>query len=238
MQTISSPTLSRRSRTRRGTALVIWLALSALLVLAAFYGQSREDSGNEEALYDPAFAVNGLVLYGILIAVALGLARFFRRPWDAVGFRPFARRWVWIGFAVVVATSVIAYALEPFLHGGEEQGFAPDRWEPEHATSFLLNSAVVVLLGPFAEELFFRGLGVRVLAVWGAAAAIVVSAVVFGLVHGVPGALPPLVFFGLGLAWIRVRSASVWPGFIAHAGYNALGLLLLVLSWSVDASTA
>ena len=61
----------------------------------------------------------------------------------------------------------------------------------------------------------------------------VVSAVVFGLVRGIVGALPPLIIFGLGLGWIRLRSASVWPGCIL-AGYNALGILLLVVAWALD----
>jgi membrane protease YdiL (CAAX protease family) len=234
MQTTSSPTSSRRSRARRASALALWLALSAVLVLAAFYGQASEETSDDEALYDPSLAVNGLFLYGLMIGLSVAIARLFRRPYSALGFRRFRLRWVWIGFGVVFATLVLARILEPFLHGGAEQGFAPDRWQPEHATAFAVNSAVVILLGPFAEEVFFRGLGVRVLALWGAAAAVIGSAVVFGLVHGIFGALPPLVFFGLGLAWIRLRSASVWPGFIAHAGYNALGILLLVVAWALD----
>jgi membrane protease YdiL (CAAX protease family) len=237
MQTTSSPTSSRRSTRRRATALALWLALSGLLVAAAFYGQSQEDSP-EDALYDPSLAINGLILYGLLVAISLAIARLFPRPLDAVGFRRFAFRWVWIGFAVVVATLIVARIAEPFLHGGEDQGFAPDRWEPEHAAAFAVNSAVVILVGPFAEELFFRGLGVRVVAIWGATAAIVVTAVIFGLVHGVIGALPPLIFFGLGLAWVRVRSASVWPSFVAHAGYNGLGILLLALAWALDIPTS
>jgi membrane protease YdiL (CAAX protease family) len=237
MQTTSSPTSRRPSPARRAAALAIWLALSALLVATAFYGQSREDTP-EDALYDPSLAVNGLFLYGILIAASLAIARFFPHPLAAVGFRRFALRWVWIGFAVVIATIVVARIAEPFLHGGEEQGFAPDRWEPEHAAAFAVNSAVVILLGPFAEELFFRGLGVRVVAVWGTLAAIVVTAVIFGLVHGLLGALPPLVFFGLGLAWIRVRAGSVWPSFVTHATYNGLGILLLALAWALDLPTS
>ena len=94
------------------------------------------------------------------------------------------------------------------------------------------------LLGPFAEELFFRGLGVRVLMLYGGLVAILVTGVIFGLVHGMLGALPPLVLFGIGLAWVRLRSASVWPAFIGHAAYNGLGVLVLVISWTVELLTA
>ena len=50
----------------------------------------------------------------------------------------------------------------------------------------------------------------------------------FGFAHGLLVALPPLIVFGLGLAWVRVRSDSVWPGFIAHAAYNAIGIAISV----------
>ena len=110
MQTTSSPTSSRRSRARRATALAIWLALSALLVLAAFYGQASEDTGDDEALYDP----------GLRGQRALPLRHPDRRlrsrspasfPVPArLGFRRFRPRWVWIGFGVVVATLVLAHA--------------------------------------------------------------------------------------------------------------------------------
>ncbi|MET1008930.1 MAG: CPBP family intramembrane glutamic endopeptidase, partial [Gaiellaceae bacterium] len=136
----------------------------------------------------------------------------------------------------VILTTVVAIAVEPFLHGGEDQGLAADRWEPEHAGVFAVNVAVLVLLGPFAEELFFRGLGVRALMLYGGLVSILVTGVMFGLVHGILGALPPLALFGIGLAWVRLRSASLWPAFIGHAAYNGLGVLVLVISWAVETS--
>ncbi|MGH3022826.1 MAG: lysostaphin resistance A-like protein [Gaiellaceae bacterium] len=230
---MSSPISSRPSRRPSPLPVAIWLAISALLILIAFWAQGQ-DTSTEDVLYDVDLAVNGAIFYGIMILASLLIARSYRRPINALGFRRFRRRWVWISFGIVVATIVIARVLEPILHGGREQGLAPEEWQPEHAAAFGLNAAVVVLLGPFAEELFFRGLGVRALAVFGGIAAILISGVIFGLVHGILGALPPLVFFGVGLAWVRLRSASVWPSFIAHASYNGLGILLLVLAWATD----
>jgi membrane protease YdiL (CAAX protease family) len=84
--------------------------------------------------------------------------------------------------------------------------------------------------------LFFRGLGVRALMIYGGLVAVLVTGVIFGLVHGVLGAIPPLVLFGIALAWVRLRSASIWPVFIGHAAYNGLGVLALVLAWSVETS--
>ena len=233
MPTTSSPTSSRRSRTHSWTAAAIWLGVCAFLVASAFYLASLESEDDSEALYDPDLAVAGLIQYAILVLIAIAIARRFPRPINALGLRRFRARWVWISFVVVAATLAVGIALEPILHGGEDQGLAPDNWEPDHATAFIVNAAMIVLVAPFVEELFFRGIGVRALTVFGSLAAILLSGVIFGAVHGILGALPPLALFGIGLAWIRVRSASIWPGFIAHATYNGIGMLFLILSWAI-----
>jgi hypothetical protein len=233
MPTTSSPTSSRRSRTHNGKAAAIWLGVCGFLIASAFYlaGLETEDEG--EVLYDGGLAVAGAIQYAIIVLIAVGIARLFPNPMNALGLRRFHTRWVWISLVVVLATLAVGIALEPILHGGEEQGLAPDEWQPEHATAFVVNSAMIVLVAPFVEELFFRGIGVRALTVFGTMTAIVLSGIVFGAVHGVLGALPPLALFGIGLAWIRVRSGSIWPGFIAHAAYNGIGVAFLVLSWAV-----
>ncbi|HSK16621.1 MAG TPA: CPBP family intramembrane glutamic endopeptidase [Gaiellaceae bacterium] len=238
MQTTSSPTSTGRSHRPRTGPLVAWLGVSGLLTALAFASRAAEAEPSPDLLYRPSFVVGGIVQYGIILLVALGIARMYPRPLRALGFRRFRWRWVWISFAVVLGAVVVAASLEPLLGGGEKQGLAPDRWQPDDAVVFALSCVLLVLAGPFAEEVFFRGLGVRALAPFGGLTAIVVTGLVFGLVHGIPEALPPLVLFGLGLGWVRLRSASVWPPFIAHAAYNGLGVLLLVLSWVADAPTA
>lgn len=230
----SSPASGRRSRaSRRRWALAIWLGLTGLLVIGAFYGQG-EGGAPEDALYDPDLLAGGLLFYGFVVAVTVGTAFLYRRPWRALGFRRFRPRWLWPTFGVVVGTVILSVALEPILHAGERQGFAPEEWQPEHAGVFVANALVTSLLAPFAEELFFRGLGIRALAVLGIVPAMVVTAVAFGLVHGLLVALPTLVSFALGLAWLRVRTCSIWPCVIAHAAYNGTGIGLLVLSWVLD----
>jgi membrane protease YdiL (CAAX protease family) len=56
--------------------------------------------------------------------------------------------------------------------------------------------------------------------------AIVGTGVIFGLAHGLVLALPILVGFGIGLAWLRSRSESVYPGMVLHGLFNAASLAL------------
>ena len=87
---------------------------------------------------------------------------------------------------------------------------------------------IVVLFVPVVEELLFRGLGFSLLAPYGAAVAIVVTGVLFALGHGVVFGLPIFVFMGLGLAFIRYRTDSVYPTILMHACFNALALVIAV----------
>ena len=96
---------------------------------------------------------------------------------------------------------------------------------------------LVVSLGPLVEELLFRGVLLSALMQrWGSAAAIVISSLVFALAH-LPGldwqvfALPDLILLALALAWLRLRSGSIWPSVVGHGANN----LLAVAAWFVVA---
>jgi uncharacterized protein len=116
------------------------------------------------------------------------------------------------------------------LHAGREQGLEPEQWRSDRAAPFVLNAVVVSTLVPFAEELFFRGLGVRVLAIFGSVVAVVGTALIFALAHGILVAIPALGFFALLLGWLRVRTDSVWPCVVAHGLYNSVGVLAFFVS--------
>jgi hypothetical protein len=235
MQTISSPTSGGRSPRRafrRGVWLAAagWLLVAGLQILAAFGLQSSSDKPSGEPLYSYDLAVGGLIVYGFLLVLTFGLASALPPFPSALGFRRFAPRWIGIAFGVSLAAIVVSAALEPILHAGEEQGLTPDVWRPDRLGALVLNCVVIVTVVPFTEELFFRGLGVSVLRPFGATVAIVGTGLVFALAHGIWAAVPPLLFFAVGLAWVRLRSESVWPGIIAHATYNAIGIAAAIAS--------
>jgi membrane protease YdiL (CAAX protease family) len=219
-----------RSGAAPTAALVGWLVLVGVEVALAFASQSSDNSAGGTVLYSWSFTASSVVIYSSLIALTFWIGSAYRSPSRALGLVRFEWRWLGWCAAVVVATVVVGRLLEPLLHAGEKQGFAPDRWEPEHATAFAVNAAIAVTLVPFAEELFFRGAGVRVLSMFGSAVAIGGTALAFSLAHGILAALPVLLVLAGGLAWVRLRSGSVLPTMIAHGAYNGVAVLVLYVS--------
>lgn len=95
----------------------------------------------------------------------------------------------------------------------------------------VLLALLVVCVAPLVEELVFRGvllsgLASRMRVGW----AIVASAIIFGCVH-LPDfkfawyPVPALVLLGLALAWLRVRTRSLWPSITLHATNNFMAVL-------------
>ena len=59
-------------------------------------------------------------------------------------------------------------------------------------------------------------------------AAIVVTALAFGLAHGLFAALPVLAIFGAILAWLRFKTDSLYPSVILHGVFNGAALIAAV----------
>jgi membrane protease YdiL (CAAX protease family) len=215
---------------RLGTnRLVAWTTIVGILAALGYAGRFAGGKPPKEPLYRwDNFAgglVQFLVLLGLMVLVAVGLSK---REVFALRVPSSWRLAAKIAAGAVVAIAVVSAVLDPLLQPGKEQDLAPHGWEPRHAAAFAANFVVVALLAPFVEELTFRGLGFTLLARFGRWPAIVLVGLAFGLAHGLVKALPPLVVFGMCLAYLRSRTASVYPGMILHAGYNSLILLFAV----------
>jgi membrane protease YdiL (CAAX protease family) len=205
-----------------------WLALVAALA-ALNYG-SRASSGKppKNELYQWSTAVSGAILLALVLSIVLYLARSDERNLLAVRRPESWTRALGLAVLVLLGIAVLSGILDPLLHPGQEQGLTPTEWIPSRAPQFVANFVVVALLAPIVEELTFRGLGFSALRPFGRWVAIVGVGVAFGLAHGLVEALPILVAFGAGLAWLRDETGSVYPGILLHAAFNAVSLILSV----------
>jgi membrane protease YdiL (CAAX protease family) len=91
--------------------------------------------------------------------------------------------------------------------------------------------ALAVLVIPFFEELFFRGLIQTTLMRLGRPwLAILISALVFGFAHsGVPQTVPTIFVLGLALGFVFYRTRSLAASFALHALFNLFNLALAIL---------
>jgi membrane protease YdiL (CAAX protease family) len=173
-----------------------------------------------------------------LICAAGAVVTWVVRRWAAktldggaggLGFTPPSGRYVAIGTALGILAPLLGGLLTQFLAGDHDVSqTVTDIADRAHVSMRIALLPVVILVGPLVEELLFRGALLSVLRTrLGDGWAIAVSAIVFGAVH-LPDldwlwyAVPNLILVGVFCAWLRVRSGSIWPGFVAHAANNAL----------------
>lgn len=214
----------------RGGKLSGWLGLVAALAALNYASRLLGGKPDRNALYHYDLAIGGLFLYAIMLSVVVWIARGL--PRQTLGLRGPASwpRALGLTLGVLVAILIVEQALEPLLHAGREQGLEPTRWQPDHADAFAFNAVVVALVGPFTEELTFRGLGFGLLARFGPVLAVAGTALAFAAAHGLIAGLVPLFVFGLGVGMLRLRTGSVYPGMLLHACFNGAVLALAAAS--------
>jgi membrane protease YdiL (CAAX protease family) len=220
------------ARPRGYTRLIVWLGVVGAFSTLAYVGRyagSGAGADNDDLLYEWQTFVDGLVQYVFMLAIVLGIAAGGPARELLALHRP--RSWpvaIGLAFLVLIGTFVVTAVLQPIGNPGEEQGLLPDGWDASRAAPFVANAVLIAGFGPVVEELMFRGLGYSLLRPFGAPVAIVVVGVLFGTMHGLLIALPILSAFGIGLAWLRHRTESVYPGILLHAVFNAIALVAAV----------
>jgi len=204
----------------------LWVVLFAALN----YSQRGERTSGDVVYKFSTFA-NGTVFYALWLGVVLLIAI---NRYDLLALRA-PRSWTRaLGIAGAAAVAIVAcefvVSLLPLpVNPGKEQGLTPTHWEPGHAGAFAANLVLFAVIGPFVEELMFRGLGQSLLRFLGRAPSILLVGIAFGLDHGLIEGLLVLIPFGIALAWVRDRTDSVWPGMLVHGLFNGGSLALAVL---------
>jgi len=99
----------------------------------------------------------------------------------------------------------------------------------------ILGILIVVFIGPVLEELLFRGtfipLFLRNMEPW---KAILLSALIFGIIHGNPVQVINAFFIGLLLGWLYYKTASLIPVILIHILNNGFSMFLMKYFADVD----
>jgi membrane protease YdiL (CAAX protease family) len=211
-------------------ALVVWLFLQVLVAGVAFLaGVGPDDLWPATIL----LAITPLLLIGLTVAwVRL---RDERGPRALLGWRPPATGDAVAGLvAGIVGSVLITFVLGAGLRlllrqfGIEMPPVQESLRVFATGPTAPLAVVVIVVIAPVAEELFFRGMLFP--ALWdrfGLWPGIVGSGLVFGAVHAEPFVIAITAVLGMFLAWIyKLRGTLVVP-IVAHAVFNALGVVLI-----------
>jgi membrane protease YdiL (CAAX protease family) len=195
------------------------------------------------------FSASYVAIMGTLLfsdAAMLGLTYWL--AWRRVA-RPFAFYLPAVSPQTMALAAASGAALSLLLNGGNQLlqnaglvNFTDTALErmlvPHGVFQFALSALAVSLVAPLAEEFIFRGLLMRWLMPFArATGAVLVSGLIFGLVHGQylqhPGVQGWLLTAELGLAGVvlgawAARTGSLRTSFATHAAFNLTATLLSV----------
>jgi membrane protease YdiL (CAAX protease family) len=167
------------------------------------------------------------------IPLEQGLGLETRRGWPelAAGFGGYA-----MAFPLVVTASALTLLLFDFA--GWEMTLQPavlDLKQISHPMEWLMIFLLVVVVGPFCEEVMFRG----VLFPWlahriGIPGGLLLHSAVFAAVHGHAGTLIPLFVLSIFLGLLFMARRNLMAAFWMHAVFNAVSLMNMMMQSGVN----
>lgn len=148
-------------------------------------------------------------------------------------------RWWWLALAIPLLYAAMAFLTLLIALILVRAGYTPhgnpllrllqtgEALTPLSAVSLF---AGIVLIVPVAEEILFRVVLFEALRELGVTRAALASAAVFAAGHMIPEQFAALFFLGLVLQFLRLRTGSLLPCILVHAGINTIGLVALLLT--------
>lgn len=184
-----------------------------------------------------------LLLYG---AALLGIHRYtirkYRLPWSALNLRP-------AGWSSYLAMPALYFPMQVggmLILAGQNRllGATEDTTQRDtiamiaqaHWFNYVAVFLAAAVIAPIAEEIMFRGFLYRLLRkrlpTW---AAVLISAALFSVLHGIPPLIPMLFFLGVVFALVVERTRSLYCSIILHALQNSVALCMILLAIKLEA---
>lgn len=163
-----------------------------------------------------------LLIFGVW---KFGLRRY-GKSWNSLGLIPSLNNGALLVLLVFLASLALTAVYGLIVTFFDQEILAPEPLPGDLTETVLQRLAgffIVVLLAPFAEEIFFRGFLLPAFANrWGFLAGAIISSGLFGISHVAPGSIVPAFMSGMLFAWLYHRTGSLWNTTIAHGAQNAL----------------
>ncbi len=207
-------------------ALVVSVSVIVLVLMGWMGAGAKTDGG-------PLISASLIGAQGLLVlAVWLYGVRRYQVSWATLGFRRSRTRWSLALPWLVLAGSIFFGGLYVFVV--RELGIGP--LDPNDIPSSALgegvyrpiNIVVITLVGPLAEEVFFRGFLLATLVQsLGTFRGAALGSAIFALTHPIPAMMAPVFVSGLLLSWLYLKTRSLWPPFLAHAAQNLIAVAMI-----------
>jgi membrane protease YdiL (CAAX protease family) len=207
----------------RASWLGVGLALPAV-VISTFAVELIRDVHIKDAV--------ALTAYELAIVVPVMAILMSRKAgWKSLGFRPFTVDNLSLGCGLLVVTYVAI-----IIHNTILQAFGvPTQAESMRKLLEMTESPWGIALGgvivaPMVEEIVFRGFffqGLR--QAYGSKKAMLLSSLVFAVMHLQLEAFIPTFILGCTLAYVFDKANSIWPGALLHLLVNLLGIGIVTL---------
>jgi membrane protease YdiL (CAAX protease family) len=138
-----------------------------------------------------------------------------------------------LGHGIALLTLLVSYLITRFIGGQTfiEDLLRPTVIEPSvNVVSTITMIFLLVVIAPVFEEIWTRGIMYDALKPYGTGMAILISSLLFGLMHGSLYMLLYTTAYGLAFGYIRYATNSLLIVTILHAIVNSIGASTLLLS--------
>ena len=210
------------------------IVIQAVVVIPMAAGKRLTTEQMQNMVMDhPVIAVGMNVLWfaGILLFLYVTLAVLRDMPfWESLGWRKLlpkpnvsANPWMYLfsGCALAIVIALVSSRLHTPDNLPIQEMF-------KSRTGALLMMGMAVLLAPLIEETVFRGYLYPLFAKsFGVGASIMITGILFGMMHGAQlgwtwSMVSLLSLVGIILTYVRARTGTVLASFLLHLGYNSM----------------
>jgi membrane protease YdiL (CAAX protease family) len=148
------------------------------------------------------------------------------------------------GFFVYLGSVIVGSFLATFVSNLMERLFGyvpvmPDISPPESGVGFVIYFLFMAVVPAVFEELLFRGAILQSLRRFGDGFALLISAILFGIIHGNLVQAPNAFVLGIAIGFFVLKTGSLWTGILIHFFNNSMVLLFdfLVRHFGMSEST-